>query len=340
MRTVTFLVNIGAASDIEADVEVTEKEYRLMKEFSEEGEDFCDCEPLASLYERVIDAAYEAAADAADEDFLSEIMDVDEDYGHEDIIEALKENYELYPCWPDLDDEEEFDPSEYDIENMTEEEIEDALEEMIHVFCTDPRFEYRVFEDRAYNYFICHNDEITVMSSLLNDSPKGGSAFAVFYGPSPEEDAALKRLMGAYSFDEEFFMPLLDYLMEFEEGISEDYTPEDIETAIMEMYDFDPDDGDEDDDDVDPEMTRMLQTYRSIQTEIDAGRTPFADMQDFSVKLRRFGLDDDKLWYFYEGEYFDLWGNICECGDGREESDMSDAEWLELLIEIYKSAEE
>ena len=103
MRTVTFLVNIGAASDIEADVEVTEKEYRLMKEFSEEGEDFCDCEPLASLYERVIDAAYEAAADAADEDFLSEIMDVDEDYGHEDIVEALKENYELYPCWPDLD---------------------------------------------------------------------------------------------------------------------------------------------------------------------------------------------------------------------------------------------
>ena len=323
MINLNFTVGINGTSDIDVDVEVSIEEFLLIQKYADESS-FDVCEELAPLRQRVIDEAYQTMADYADEEFLKEFMDVDEDYDIDDIVEAMKENFNLYFSWPR-------------IEEMSDDVIESALNEMIHVFCTDPRFKYQVFEDDPY-YFACSNDQIFMLSSLTNDSPKGGYAYEVFTGPTQEEREALLRIIEQYGIDTEFFVPLLDYLIEYGEGLDEDWTLDDVESSVMEMYDFDPDNDDEDD--ADPEMVTMLDVCRTVQTEIDAGNSPFASISDFSVKLRRYDLDEGTRYYFYEGEYIDLWDNICSCGEFREDcSDMSDEEWLELLIEIYFSAE-
>ena len=328
MINLNFTVGINGTSDIDVDVEASIEEFLFMKKNADESL-FDVCEELAPLRQRVIDAAYQTMAEYADEEFLQEFMNVDEDYDIDDIVDAMKENFDLYVNWPDL-------------EEMSDDEIEAALNEMIHIFCTDPRFNYQVFKDNTYYYFACSNDEIFMLSSLTNDSPKGGYAYEVFTGPTQEERDALLRIMERYGIDSEFFVPLLDDMSEFDEGLDEDMELDEIESSIMEMYDFDPDNDDEDDADADadPEMVTMLDVCRTVQAEIAAGNSPFTSIPDFSVKLRRYELDNDTEYYFYEGEYIDLFDNICMCGEFREDcSDMSDAEWLELLIEIYFSAE-
>lgn len=112
MKTVTFTVGIGGTNDIDVDVEVTEEEYQTMQRYISGNEneswdkeyvDFCDCEELAPLYQKVLDAAYDAMAESItdDDDFIEMYCDGDSDF---DVVrDALTEKYEVYTDWPTLE---------------------------------------------------------------------------------------------------------------------------------------------------------------------------------------------------------------------------------------------
>lgn len=66
----TFLFGCNV-NDWEEDVEVTEEEYARLEKAYKDGEDFCRCEAVRDIYDRVWDIANESATEsllAYDED--------------------------------------------------------------------------------------------------------------------------------------------------------------------------------------------------------------------------------------------------------------------------------
>lgn len=59
----------GDSGESYIEIELTEEEYERFQEAQESGEDFCDCESVADIYER----AYELA----DEDATQDLFDAD-----------------------------------------------------------------------------------------------------------------------------------------------------------------------------------------------------------------------------------------------------------------------
>ena len=85
----------------------------------------------------------------------------------------------------------------------------------------------------------------------------------------------------------------------------------------------------------DNEDDDSLKIYRKIKKKIDGGKTPFASVNDFASALMRYGLDNNSLYYEWEGEFIDLHDNIADTGEERGYFDsMSDEEWVELLENI------
>lgn len=62
-------------------------------------------------------------------------------------------------------------------------------------------------------------------------------------------------------------------------------------------------------------------------------------MEDFVLAVRCYGLDKDRLYYEWEGEWIDFYDNILDTGESRGNyENLSDEEWLAVLenIDNYK----
>jgi hypothetical protein len=161
-------------------------------------------------------------------------------------------------------------------------------------------------------YFVIGNGNLWEISDDAGSSPKGGWFPDIVSGPTEKEEKCLTSLMETLEFDENFFSDLLNDFGEFDEECVEEYFEEN------------------DDED-------SLKIYRKIKKEIESGKIPFASVEDFICALARYGLDNNRLYYEWEGEYIDLYDNICEIGEERGYYDrMSDEEWISLLENIDK----
>ena len=110
--------------------------------------------------------------------------------------------------------------------------------------------------------------------------------------------------------DEYFFSELIDDCGEFDDEY------------VLEFF--------EDNEDED-----SAQTYLKIKKEIECGKTPFAEIDDFVSALGRYGLEPDCLYYEWEGEYIDLYENICDTGEERGSYDrISGEKWIDILENI------
>ncbi len=119
MKTVTFNISIGVANEIDVEVDVSEKEYRLLKKYvkayndfepdeeDEECVEFEDCDELSDLYQRVIDVAYDEMTVSTidnDEDFIEEFCDGECDF--QKVRETVVDHYDICVSWPELDEED------------------------------------------------------------------------------------------------------------------------------------------------------------------------------------------------------------------------------------------
>ena len=119
MKAVTFNVAIGKANEINVEVDVSEKDYRILRrcvrayndfESDEEVGEFCECEKLSKLYQRVVDTAYdEMTVSTLDNDdyFIKEFCGGERDY--DKVRAVIVDTYDICIDWPELDDDEEDD---------------------------------------------------------------------------------------------------------------------------------------------------------------------------------------------------------------------------------------
>lgn len=113
MKSIIFNVIIDMCGEIEIEIEVSEKEYRLLKQYSnayyypddEQCEEFEECEKLSKLYKRIVEAAYDEMANSAydDDSLIDEYCDGE--YEFEKMRAAIVENYDIFINWPEFDDE-------------------------------------------------------------------------------------------------------------------------------------------------------------------------------------------------------------------------------------------
>ena len=118
--------------------------------------------------------------------------------------------------------------------------------------------------------------------------------------------------MDALDFDEDFFRDMIDDCLEFSD-----------EDAIEYFENNDDEDA--------------LGIYKKIKKKVKSGATPFDSINAFVHALCHFDLDNGPLYYEWEGDYIELYGNIYENGAERGYYDnMSDSDWIELLENIDK----
>ena len=187
--------------------------------------------------------------------------------------------------------------------------MENRINELLETISNDSKYNGCVFWGRGI-YFVIGRGKLWEISDDASCSPKGGWFPDIFNGPTAEEDECLTSLMESLEFDEDFFRELIDDCGEFDEEYVEEYF--------------------EDNEDED-----SLKIYRKIKRKINSGKTPFESVNDFASALMRYGLDENCLYYEWEGEFIDLHDNIAETGEERGSYDsMSDEEWVNLLVNI------
>ncbi|MBR5779752.1 MAG: hypothetical protein IKY21_03905 [Clostridia bacterium] len=189
--------------------------------------------------------------------------------------------------------------------------MENRINELLQAISNNDRYNGCVFWGRGI-YFVIGNGKLWEISDDASCSPKGGWFPDIVTGPTDEEDKCLTALMESLNFGKDFFRELVDDYGEFDAEYVEEYF--------------------EDNEDED-----SLKIYRKIKKKIDGGKIPFATVNDFASALMRYGLDNNCLYYEWEGEFIDLHDNIAETGNERGSYDsLSDAEWIELLENIDK----
>ena len=187
--------------------------------------------------------------------------------------------------------------------------MKERINELLESISNDEKYNGCVFWGRGI-YFVIGNGEVWEISDDAGCSPRGGWFPDIVAGPTKEENDCLTIMMETMGFDETFFSALVEDCGEFDEECVEDYFEEN------------------DDED-------SLKIYRKIKKKIDSGKTPFASVNDFASALARYGLDNNCLYYEWEGEFIDLHDNIADTGEERGYFDsMSDEEWVEILENI------
>ena len=160
------------------------------------------------------------------------------------------------------------------------------------------------------NYFIIDDGELIAMSADGGYDPHGGWFPAIVSGPTEEEDKCLTSMMEENDFDEFFFSEMIS-----------DYGYFDAD-CVLEYFE-------------DNEDKESIKIYKKIKKKIESGKTPFETMGDFVDALGRYGLDSNGLYYEWEGEYIDLYENICDVGTAMEFYDSADEEmWIKILENI------
>ena len=187
--------------------------------------------------------------------------------------------------------------------------MKERINELLEAVSNDEKYNGCVFWGRGI-YFVIGNGEVWEISDDASCSPRGGWFPNIVAGPTKEENDCLTIMMETMGFNETFFSALVEDCGEFEEEYVEDYFEEN------------------DDED-------SLKIYRKIKKKINSGKTPFETVNDFANALMRYGLDNNRLYYEWEGEFIDLYDNIVETGGPRGRCDsMSDEEWIEILENI------
>ena len=113
MKTVTFNVLVDNGGELYVDIDITEKEFAVLKrystkyyEYAEDSEEFEDCEKLAKLYARIKNDAYDEMANGAydDDHLIAEFCDGE--YNFEKMRAKIVENFNITIEWPEIDDED------------------------------------------------------------------------------------------------------------------------------------------------------------------------------------------------------------------------------------------
>ena len=189
--------------------------------------------------------------------------------------------------------------------------MENRINELLESISNDDKYNGCVFWGRGI-YFVIGNGNLWEISDDASCSPKGGWFPDIVKGPTAEEANCLTKMMTSLGFDEDFLRDLIFDCEGFDEESAEEYFDES-----------------EDED--------SLKIYRKIKKKIDSGATPFESVNDFASALMRYGLDENCLYYEWEGEYIDLHDNIAETGEERGYFDrMNDEEWIDVLENIDK----
>lgn len=159
-------------------------------------------------------------------------------------------------------------------------------------------------------FFIISDGEIIEISNDASCSPKGGWFPEIVKGITPEQDEYFSKIMAKYDIDECFFKEMLWDCDGFDEE------------SALEYYE---------------EGEEKLEIYKKLLSEV--GNSPFDNMSDFVDAYRRWGLEENTLYYEWEGEWIDFYENISDFGECRgTHEEYSDEEWIEILenIEEYK----
>ncbi len=186
---------------------------------------------------------------------------------------------------------------------------ERRIEELLESISNNEKYNGCVFWGRGI-YFVIGNGSLWEISDDASCSPRGGWFPDIVSGPTAEENACLQRMMDELGFDEYFFKEIIDDYGEFDDEY------------VLEYFE-------------DNEDEESAKIYRRMKKKIESGKTPFATIDDFASAVGRYGLESDCLYYEWEGEYIDLYDNICETGESRGSYDsMDDGEWIALLENI------
>ena len=187
--------------------------------------------------------------------------------------------------------------------------MKNRIDELLEAISNNNNYRGCVFEGAGI-YFVIHNGEILEISDDASDSPKGGWFPDIVTGPTEDERACMQEMMDKLGFDEDFFSDMIDDCMGFSDEEAIEYF-----------------EGNDDEDSV--------KIYKKIKKKVMSGTTPFDSIDAFVAALSHFELDNGILYYDWEGEYIDLYDNICDTGETRGYYDnMNDSDWIELLENI------
>ena len=189
--------------------------------------------------------------------------------------------------------------------------MKNRIDELLEAISNNNNYRGCVFEECGI-YFVIRDGKILEISDDASSSPKGGWFPDIVTGPTVEERACLQEMMAELGFDEDFFRDMIDDCYEFSE-----------EEAIEYFENNDDEDS--------------LEIYKKIRKKVRSGATPFDSVDAFVEALGRCELDHGTLYYEWEGEYIDLYDNICDTGEERGYYDnLSDEDWICLLEDIDK----
>ena len=189
--------------------------------------------------------------------------------------------------------------------------MENAINEALKKISEDPKYDRAVFQARGV-YFVIGNGEIWEISDDAGCTPRGGWFPEIYTGLSEEKNKFIEECMEEYDIDEYFFDEMLEYLFEPDEE------------ELLEYFE----EQDEED---------QLQIFKSMQSTVKKGKTPFDSIKELVTSFSRYGLEEDTLYYEWEGEHIDLHENIASYGEERGQIDnLTDEERLNILNNIDK----
>jgi hypothetical protein len=207
-----------------------------------------------------------------------------------------------------------------ELDEGDDDDVEAKFERLLHKIGNDPKYNGCVFEDTGF-YFVVYEDGITCMTNMSGDTPKGGSYLYAVSGPTEEEHNFIENLMTELNIDEDFFSEMIDAYWEFNEEDALEFFEEQAEEV---EYDEEED------------ATKNLETYKKIVKAVSLENSPFESMEAFYEAFERDPwCEPGVLYYKWEGEYFELYDNICEVGESWEDEGSYDIEeWIEILEDI------
>jgi hypothetical protein len=178
---------------------------------------------------------------------------------------------------------------------------ENRLKELLESISQNEKYKDCVFHAPGF-YFVILNGTIWEMTDNSD-----GYYPEIVSGPTIEEAECLLSMMESIGFEKDFFHEMIEDCIEFSDEDALEYF----------------------EDNGDDESARI---YKKIRKMVKSGKTPFESMDHFVGALGRYDLNPCALYYEWDGEYIDLYENVCEAGDRRgEHENLDDEAWINIL---------
>lgn len=188
---------------------------------------------------------------------------------------------------------------------------ERRIEELLEAISNDEKYKESVFWGPGI-YFVIGNGKLWEISDDASCSPKGGWFPDIVTGITEGEKNCLDKMMEEIGFELDFFGDLINDCGEFDDEYALEYF----------------------EDNEDDESAKI---YRKMKRYVKNGKTPFATVNDFVSALGRYELDENTLYYEWEGEFIEFHDNISWTGEPRGSYDsLSNSQWIEILTNIDK----